>query len=148
MDIMDIEVKSILLPPSLSDGLRVLVERRWPQRLREKSAKVDLWFPEVGFSKELSQWMTAHPQHGLALRKRYFAGLRDPAAEAALEKLYAATQRRKRVTLLHAGKNGENSAASILKMLMEGRRKPPSPTGPEKAAAAGLRMAKARPRRR
>ena len=145
---MDIEVKSILLPASLSDGLRVLVERQWPRRISEKDAKVDLWVPEAAFSKELSQWMTSHPKHVLALRKRYFLALREPAAEAALKKLYNAAIRRKRVTLLHAGKNGDNSAASILKMLMEGRRKPPSPTGPAKAVAAGMRAAKAKPRRR
>lgn len=145
---MDIEVKSILLPPSLNDGLRVLVERLWPHRVTEKAAKLDLWLPEVGFSKGLSQWVAKHPQHAAALRRRYFAGLSDPTTEAALERLYVAAIRRKRVTLLHAGKNGENSAASILKMLMEGRRKPPSPTGPAKAAAAGMRMAKAKPRRR
>ncbi|MEO6120338.1 MAG: DUF488 family protein [Terriglobales bacterium] len=145
---MDIEVKSILLPASLSDGLRVLVERQWPRRVTEKAAQVDLWLPEAAFSRELSQWMTSHPQYVLALRKRYFLALREPPAEAALEKLYAAAMRRKRVTLLHAGKNGDNTAASILKTLMEGRRKPPSPTGPAKAAAAGMRAAKAKPRRR
>jgi len=145
---MDIEVKSILLPPSLSDGLRVFVERRWPRHLNEATAKVVLWLPEVAFSRELAQWMTAHPQHALALRRRYFAGLRDPAAEAALEKLYSASLRRRKVTLLHAAKSAENSAAAILKTLMEGRRKPPSPTGPAKAAAAGMRIARAKPRRR
>lgn len=145
---MDIEVKSVLLSPSLSDGLRVLVERQWPRRVTEATAKVDLWLPEIGFSKELTQWMSSHPQHVLSLRKRYFAALRDPAAEGALEKLYAAALRRKKVTLLHAGKNGDQSAAAILKMLMEGRRKPPSPTGPAKAAAVGLRMARSRPKPR
>lgn len=145
---MDIEVKSILLPPSLSDGLRVFVERRWPRSTNEKAAKVDLWLPEAAFTPELAKWMACHPQHVLTLRKRYFAALRDPVAEAALEKLYAAAMRRKRTTLLHAGKNSANSAAEILKSLMEGRHKPPSPTGPAKAAAASGRAAKARPRRR
>ncbi len=148
MGIDDIELKSILLPPSLSDGLRVLVERRWPRRITEKTAKVDLWLPEIAFSPELTQWVAKHPEHSLTLRKRYFLGLREPAAEAALEKLYAVALRRKRVTLLHAGKHGDNTAAAILKMLMEGRRKPPSPTGPAKAAAAAGRVAKAKPRRR
>ncbi|HUS20163.1 MAG TPA: DUF488 family protein [Terriglobales bacterium] len=145
---MDIELKSILLPPSLSDGLRVFVDRQWPRRVTEEAAKVDLWIPEVGFTRELAQWMTSHPQHALALQRRYFAGLRDPAAEAALEKLYAKAMRRKKVTLLHATKSANDSAASILKMLMEGRSKPPSPTGPAKAAAASGRVAKAKPRRR
>lgn len=145
---MDVELKSILLPPSLSDGLRVFVERRWPRSVREKLAKVDLWLPQIAFTRELSQWIAKHPQHASILRKRYFAGLREPDAEAALEQLYTSALRRKRVTLLHAGKNGDNSAASILKMLMEGRRKPPSPTGPAKAAAAGARAARAKPRRR
>jgi uncharacterized protein YeaO (DUF488 family) len=145
---MDIEVKSILLPPSLADGLRVFVERRWPRNVAESTAKVDLFLPEIALSTGLAQWMASHPQHTLALRKRYFELLRGPEAEAALEKLYAAALRRKRVTLLHAGKNAENTAASILKMLMEGRRKPPSPTGPARAAAAGLRAARAKPRRR
>jgi uncharacterized protein YeaO (DUF488 family) len=96
----------------------------------------------------LGRWMTAHPLHVAAFHRRYLAGLRAPRAEAALEKLYTAAMRRKKVTLLHVGKNGEHSAASILKLLMEGHSKPPSPTGPAKAAAAGMRAAKAKPRRR
>lgn len=147
-NLMEIVVKSILLPPSLSDGLRVLVERKWPRNVTEKTAKVDLWIPEAAFTPELTQWMASHPRHTLALRKNYFASLRTPAAEAALERLYAASMRRKKTTLLHAGKDGEHSAASILKTLMEGRHKPPSPTGPAKAAAAVGRIAKAKPRRR
>jgi uncharacterized protein YeaO (DUF488 family) len=145
---MDIDVKSILLPPSLGDGLRVFVERRWPRKISDTTSKVDLWLPEIAFSPELSTWMAAHPQHDLALQKRYFLSLRAPDAESALERLYAAALRRKKVTLLHAGKDGHNSAAVILKALLEGRRKPPSPTGPAKAAAMGMRAAKAKPRRR
>lgn len=145
---MDIAVKSILAPPSLSDGLRVLVERRWPRAADREKLKVDLWIPEAAFTPELAAWMASHPQHQLAFRKRYFAALSTPQAEAALERLYRQALRRRQVTLLHAGKNAENTAASILKSLMEGRRKPPSPTGPAKAAAVGLRAARQRPRRR
>lgn len=146
---MEIEVKSVQLPPSLSDGLRVLVERRLPRNSTEASAKLDLWLPQLALTRELAQWIAAHPQHLLALRKRYLIALREPQAEAALERLYAAGMRRKRVTLLHAGKHAEPTAASILKMLMEGRGKPPSPTGPAKAAAAGgLRAARQASRRR
>ena len=145
---MEIAIKSILLPPSLSDGLRVFVERKFPRNVTEESAQVDLWIPEAAFTPELAKWMATHPQHLLALQKRYFVGLREPAADAALEKLYAAAMRRKKTTLLHAGKNGENSAAALLKGLMEGRHKPPSPTGPAKAAAASGRIARPRPRRR
>ncbi len=145
---MDIEVKSILLPASLSDGLRVLVERRWPRRVTEAAAKVDLFLPEIALQPGLEDWLAAHPQHTLALRKRYFQTLCEPKAEAALEKLYAVAARRRKVTLLHAGRSAENTAAAILKTLMEGRRKPPSPTGPAKAAAAGLRAARPKPRRR
>jgi len=141
-----IEVKSILLPPSLSDGLRVFVERKWPRSVDESKGNVDLWLPEIAFTPELALWMKAHPLHGNALRKRYFTALAEPAAEAALEKLYAAASRRKKVTLLHSGKDAQNTAAAILKALMEGRSKPPSPTGPAKAAAVGLRMRASRPR--
>lgn len=146
---MDIEVKSVLLPASLSDGLRVLVERRLPGKMTEAAARIDLWLPEIALTRELAKWMAAHPQHIMALRKRYFLSLREPQAEAALERLYAAGMRRKKVTLLHAGKHPENTAAEMLKNLMQGNGKPPSPTGPAKAAAAGgLRAARSRPRRR
>lgn len=145
---MDIAVKSILVPPSLSDGLRVLVERRWPRAVAREKLKVDLWLPEAAFTPELATWMAGHPEHMVALRKRYFAALATPQAEAALEQLYRQALRRRQVTLLHAGKHAENTAASILKSLMEGRGKPPSPTGPAKAAAAQGRLRAARPRPR
>ncbi|HUQ50125.1 MAG TPA: DUF488 family protein [Terriglobales bacterium] len=145
---MNIEVKSILHEPSLSDGARVLVERRWPAGVKKDRANLDLWLAEVGVSPELAGWFAQHPQHALALRKRYFSELVTPEALAAMEKLYALAARRKCVTLLHAGRNAENTAAAMLKALMEGRRKPPSGSGPAKAAAASGRQRAARPRPR
>lgn len=145
---MTIEVKSILSEPSLSDGARVLVERRWPPGVKKDDASLDLWLTDVGVTPELASWFIQHPQHALALRKRYFAELATPQARTAMEKLYAMAARRKCVTLLHSGRNPENTAAAMLKALMDGRRKPPSGSGPAKAAAAGGRQRAAMPRPR
>ena len=139
---MGIEVKSIQAKPSLKDGMRILIERTWPRRVVKSKAQVDLWLPEVAYSLQLAKWFRAHPDHVTTLRKRYFAELGRPEALEALERIYSTAATKKMVTLLHAGKSGENSAAMMIKSLIDGRRKPPTGSGPARAAAAsGVRSA-------
>ncbi|WP_369792355.1 DUF488 domain-containing protein [Thermus sp. 2.9] len=38
---MDLRVKRVYDPPSLEDGLRVLVDRLWPRGLSKEKAQVD-----------------------------------------------------------------------------------------------------------
>jgi uncharacterized protein YeaO (DUF488 family) len=77
-------------------------------------------------------------------RKRYLKELERPEAAEALQKLYALSRGRKRLTLLYAFKDTEHNNAVVLKELLDGMKKPPTGTGPM-GAAAGLRKAARRP---
>ncbi len=56
-------------------------------------------------------------------------------AAPALDELYRLANQRKRLTLLFASKNEDHNNAVVLKDLLEGMRKPPTGTGPARAAA-------------
>jgi hypothetical protein len=50
-----------------------------------------------------------------------------------------------RLTLVFASRDAEHNNAVVLKELLEGMRKPPSSSGPARAAAAPARAARRRP---
>jgi hypothetical protein len=53
----------------------------------------------------------------------------------ALQKLHTFASRRKPLTLLYSGKDAEHNPAAMLKHLLEGGKKPPTGSGPGRAAA-------------
>jgi hypothetical protein len=66
-------------------------------------------------------------------------------ASAALETLYDLLGQHKTVTLVYASRNLERNNAVALKELLDGTKKPPSSSGPTKAATIPGRIAKRRP---
>lgn len=126
---MPVCIKRIYAPISRSDGARVLVDRLWPRGLTKAEAAVDEWLRDLSPSNELRKWYHARPQEWETFRKRYLKELAAPTAEEDLRKLYQLAQRKKRVTLLYASKNETRNNATVLKELLEGRRKPPTGTG-------------------
>jgi uncharacterized protein YeaO (DUF488 family) len=67
-------------------------------------------------------------------RTRYLEELRAPEAQAPLEKLYSLAEGGKPVTLIFASRDAEHNQAVVLKELLEGMRKPPTSSGPQKNA--------------
>ena len=141
-----ISLKRVYDPASLSDGVRVLVDRLWPRGLTKEKAKIDEWLRDLAPSDELRKWYHARPSQWVNFRKRYLVELRAPEAGAALEKLYAIANKRKQVTLLYASKNTERNNATVLKDLLDGMRKPPSTSGPAAAAVGRARAVRRRPK--
>ena len=132
-----VSLKRAYDPASVSDGVRVLVDRLWPRGLTKEKARIDEWLRDLAPSDELRKWYHARPSQWANFRKRYLAELRSPEATAALEKLYQLANKRRRVTLVFASRNLERNNATVLKDLLDGMRKPPSGSGPAAAAAAG-----------
>lgn len=142
---MPVTVKRVYEEPARSDGARVLVDRLWPRGLTKASAAIDRWLKELAPSDELRQWFHARTNGWTAFRKRYLKELARPEATKALDELYRLANLRTRLTLLFASKDEEHNNAVVLKNLLEGMRKPPTGTGP--ARAAGQRKVKQMPRR-
>lgn len=142
---MKIMTKRVYDEPARSDGARVLVDRLWPRGISKEAARLTEWLKDLAPSNELRRWYHARPTQWLAFRKKYLEELRAPEAEAALQRLYALTEKRAAISLLFGSRNTEKNNATVLKELLEGTRKPPSSSGPVKAV--GSERARARVRR-
>jgi uncharacterized protein YeaO (DUF488 family) len=141
---MPVELKRAYEKPSLSDGVRVLVDRLWPRGIKKEKARIDHWLKCLAPSDTLRKWYHSSENWPL-FKKRYFKELSTPEASDDLQALYNLIAQHDRVTLIYASKNSERNNAVALKELLEGMKKPPSSSGPAKAVAVPRRMAKRRP---
>ena len=143
---MTISTKRVYESASRKDGTRVLVDRLWPRGLTKEQAAIDEWLRDLAPSNELRHWYHARPEEWETFRKKYLKELAQPDREEPLRRLYELTHKKKSVTLLFASKMEDHNNASVLKELLEGRRKPPTGTGP--GAAHTMRRREAAARRR
>ncbi len=141
---MTVALKRIYAEPSPQDGARVLVDRLWPRGLTKAQAALDAWLRDLAPSNELRKWYHAHPQQWSKFREKYLKELTSETSHAALQQLYELQKKHRRLTLLFASKNEERNNAVVLKQLVDGERKPPTGTGPIRAAAKRSRAARAR----
>lgn len=141
---MPVAIKRAYDKPSLSDGERVLVDRLWPRGVKKDKARIDHWLRNLAPSDELRKWFH-ESANWTVFKRRYFKELSSPEANADLENLYALINEHPQVTLVYASRDSQHNNAVALKELLEGMKKPPSSSGPAKAAAASGRVAKRRP---
>ena len=143
---MTISTKRVYESASRQDGTRVLVDRLWPRGLTKERAAIDEWLRDLAPSNELRRWYHARPELWETFRERYLKELAQPDREEQLRRLYEIAHRKKNLTLLFASKMEDHNNASVLKELLEGRRKPPTGTGPGAAYTTRRREAAARRR--
>ena len=142
---MTVRIKRVYDPPAPQDGARVLVDRLWPRGLTKDDAALDVWMKDIAPSNELRKWYHAHPVQWPKFREKYLGELTTDTAHTALQQLHDLARKKGGVTLLYASKSLEQNHALVLKQLLEGERKPPTGTGPARAAATGrARAAKRR----
>ena len=143
---MKIAMKRVYEAASRGDGSRVLVDRLWPRGLTKQKAAIDEWLRNLAPSNELRRWYHTHPEEWEAFRTKYMKELDQAEPQEALRRLYELARSKKRLTLLFASKMETHNNASVLKELLEGRRKPPTGTGP--GVSYGTRRREAAVRRR
>ncbi|MEZ0348312.1 MAG: DUF488 family protein [Thermus sp.] len=114
---MDLRVKRVYDPPSLEDGLRVLVDRLWPRGLSKEKARVDWWAKGLAPSEALRRWFSHDPAKYPEFLARYRKELQE---NPDLEKLKGLA-REGRVTLLYAAKERRYNNAWALKEILETR---------------------------
>lgn len=138
---MAVAIKRVYEPPARSDGARLLVDRLWPRGLSKERAGIDEWLRDLAPSNELRHWYHARPDQWDAFRQKYLKELTLPQAQQALGRLYHFARTRKRISLLFASKNEAQNNATVLKELLDGKRKPPTGTGPGAVNAMRKRAA-------
>lgn len=141
---MPVKLKRAYEKPTRSDGERVLVDRLWPRGVSKNEARIDHWLKNLAPSDALRNWYHSS-DNWVVFKKRYFKELCSPEASQDLELLYDLIDNNDQVTLIYSSKNLERNNAVALKELLDGMKKPPSSSGPAKAAAAPGRVAKRRP---
>ena len=141
---MPVDIKRAYDKPSPSDGKRVLVDRLWPRGVSKDEASIDHWLKDLAPTDTLRKWYHQSGNWEL-FKKRYFKELCTPEASAALETLYNLIEQHARVTLIYSSLDPERNNAAALKELLDGLKKPPSSSGPARAAAIPSRAAKRRP---
>jgi len=135
---MAITLKRIYDKPSQGDGARVLVDRLWPRGISKGSAQLDAWLKDVAPSNELRHWFHAHRDRWTEFRARYLEELCSKEAQPALEQLHKLAAKGD-LTLLFSSKDLERNNAVVLKDLLEGMRRPPVSTGPQRGAPMAVR---------
>lgn len=105
-------------PPVPEDGLRVLVDRRWPCRVYKKDAAIDIWLKDIAPSEELTAWFRRDPAKWETFRHRYWAELHE---KRELIELLEAKSREGMVTLVYRAKDTRHNNALALLQYLEQR---------------------------
>jgi uncharacterized protein YeaO (DUF488 family) len=126
-----IQVKRIHEPVTDADGVRVLVDRFWPQGITRFDAHIAHWLKDVAPSTELRRWFGRRPERWTEFRRRYRAELAENAALGELRNL----SKGHLVTLLHGASGTEYNHALILASVLGRKHAPRSERKPVKASA-------------
>jgi uncharacterized protein YeaO (DUF488 family) len=116
---VDVRLRRIYDDPQDDDGIRVLVDRRWPRGVSKVRADLDEWCTAVAPSDALRRWYGHEPEKFAEFESRYRTELEDSERAGALRHLRVMA-RHDTVTLLTATRQIELSQAAILAELLRG----------------------------
>lgn len=115
---MTMRIKRAYEPPSLDDGVRILVDRLWPRGLTKEKLQLTAWMKEVSPSNALRQSFHHDVPNWDAFRAAYFAELdTNPSAVQSLID-YA---RSGMLTLVYGARDTEHNNAAVLKDYLESK---------------------------
>lgn len=112
-----VRLRRIYDDPADDDGIRVLVDRRWPRGVSRARAELDEWCTQVAPSDALRKWYGHDPGRFEEFGDRYRKELDQPERATALRHLRIMAAH-DRLTLLTATKQLELSQAAILGELL------------------------------
>ncbi len=113
----DVRLRRIYDDPAHDDGIRVLVDRRWPRGVSKDRAELDEWCTQVAPSDALRKWYGHDPAKFEEFGSRYRSELDDPGRASALRHLRLMASH-ERLTLLTATRHVELSQAAVLAELL------------------------------
>jgi uncharacterized protein YeaO (DUF488 family) len=118
MSMGQVSVKRASDPPADDDGMRVLVDRRWPPGLSKEKVAADLWLKEAGPSEALRRWGSRDPGREATFKARYRTEL---AARDDLVHLLHELRNRGPVTLLSGIRDPSRNGTAVLLEVLEER---------------------------
>lgn len=102
--------------PEPRDGMRVLVDRRWPPALKKDAVTIDLWLKDAGPSEALRRWWGRDVRRWEGFTARYRDELRR---RDDLVRLLTELRRRGPVTLLYGVCDAAHNNAAALKRILD-----------------------------
>lgn len=108
--------KSIYDPKSKNDGFRVLITQYWPRGVKKE--KTDVWFRQLGTSKELIKAWKSGKVTWPEFKKRYITDLKDKDKQLIIRDL-AKRAKKEKITLLCGCRDANSCHRSILKEQIE-----------------------------
>jgi len=114
--VMPIHIKRVYDAPSVTDWLRVLVDRLWPRGLTKKDAAINVWAKELAPSGELRKWFGHKDERFGEFTRRYDLELDSLTAE--IDKLLSSASSGK-LTLLYAARDKMSNHAVVLRDWIE-----------------------------
>ena len=108
--------KSVYDPKAKDDGLRVLVMQYWPRGVKRE--KIDVWYRELGTSKELIKAWKAGRVTWPQFRKRYLVDLKEERKQVLIREL-ANRAKKEKITLLCGCRNPNACHRILLKEEIE-----------------------------
>jgi uncharacterized protein YeaO (DUF488 family) len=117
---MTVRIKRVYEPPAATDGRRYLIDRLWPRGLKKENLHLTEWLKDLAPSPELRTWFGHDPPKYPVFRQRYRAELesRPDLLDRLMREARSGT-----VTLLFAAHDVEHCNASVLRELLEERRR-------------------------
>jgi uncharacterized protein YeaO (DUF488 family) len=114
----NVQLKRAYEKASLSDGVRVLIDRLWPRGVTKHDAAIDHWFKDLAPSTTLREWFGHEPARWEAFQRRYAAEIREHGdALAQLRRL----ARQGTITLVYAAHDQAHNDAIVLRNILLGR---------------------------
>ena len=110
-----VTLKQAYEPAAPGDGLRVLVERRWPRGLDKADAAVDRWEKGIAPSVGLQRWFGGRRTRWAEFRERYAFELGQHEEELARLRALEAEHP---LTLLFAARDEAHNSAAVLKEIL------------------------------
>ena len=118
-----IKIKRAYEPPSLKDGVRILVDRLWPRGLRKDAASLDLWSKDIAPTTSLRKWFDHRADRFSEFKQRYRDELKSNPAVAELLRQIG----RRNATLVYAAHDpAVNHAVVLADFLAKAQRKKPA----------------------
>ncbi len=111
-----IQVKSIFKEASGDDGLRILVERIWPQKAPRGKRNRTVWIRDVSPSADLAVWFSSDPRKWDEFLTRYHKELMTK--DDFIRELYSRS-RNGGMTLVHGSNDDYYNTAMALKIFLE-----------------------------
>jgi uncharacterized protein YeaO (DUF488 family) len=114
-----VRLKRVYEEPSVTDGMRVLVDRLWPRGLSKQRVSADLWLRDAAPSHELRRWYGHDARRWAQFSQKYRNELvRQPEVLDLLDDM----RRRTPVTLIFGARDAAHSHAAVLREVLDENR--------------------------